>query len=38
MIYRSSSLWPRIKKFYSTIPDCTWTVGTGTFINLWNDK
>jgi len=39
MVYRSSSLWPGIKQFYSTILDYTsWTVGTGSFINLWNDK
>ena len=38
MVYRSSSLWPEIKQFYSTILDYTsWTVGTGSFINLWND-
>jgi len=39
MVYRSSSLWPEIKQFYSTILDYTsWTVGTCTFINFWNDK
>jgi len=39
MVYRSSSFWPRIKKFYSTILDYTsWTVGRGSFINFWNDK
>jgi len=39
MIYRSSSLWPGIKQFYSTILYYTsWTVGTGSFINFWNDK
>ena len=39
MVYRSSSLWPKIKKFYSTVLDNTsWTVGTCTFINFWNDK
>ena len=37
MVYRSSSSWPRIKQFYYTILDNTsWTIGTGTFINLWN--
>jgi len=36
MVYRSSSLWPAIKQFYSTILDNTsWTTGTGTFINFW---
>jgi len=35
MIYRSFSLWPRIKQFYSTTLDYTsWTVGTGTLINF----
>jgi len=39
MVYRSLSLWPEIKQFYSTILDYTsWTIGTNTFINLWNDK
>jgi len=39
MVYRSSSLWPGIKQFYSTILDYTsWTFGTSSFINLWNDK
>ena len=39
MVYRSSSLWPEIKQFYSTILDYTsWTIGTGYFINFWNDK
>ena len=39
MVYRSSSLWPEIKQFYSTILDYTsWNVGTCTFINFWNDK
>jgi len=39
MIYRSSSLWPGIKQFYSIILDYTsWTLVTGTFINFWNDK
>jgi len=39
MVYRFSSLWPKVKQFYSTILDYTsWTVGTGSFINLWNDK
>ena len=39
MIYRSSSLWYGIKQFYSTILDYTsWTVGTCSFINFWNDK
>jgi len=39
MVYRSLSLWPEIKQFYSTILDYTsWTVGTSTFINFWNDK
>ena len=38
MVYISSSLWLG-KQFYSTILDYTsWTVGTGTFINFWNDK
>jgi len=38
-VYRSSSLWHGIKQFYATILDYTsWTVGTGTFINFWNDK
>jgi len=35
MVYKSSSLWPEIKQFYSTILDYTsWTVGTGSFINF----
>jgi len=39
MVYRSSFLWLAIKQFYSTIFDYTsWTIGTGSFINLWNDK
>jgi len=39
MVYRSSSFWPEIKQFYSTLLDYTsWTVGTGSFINFWNDK
>ena len=39
MVYRSSSLWHGIKQSYSTILNYTfWTVGTSTFINLWNDK
>jgi len=39
MAYRSSYFWPGIKQFYSTIIDYTsWTVGTGSFINFWNDK
>ena len=39
MVYRSSSLWPGIKQFYSTILHYTsWTVGTSTFIDFWNDK
>jgi len=39
MVYRSSSFWPEIKQFYSTILGHTSrTVGTGTFINFWNDK
>ena len=39
MVYRSSSLWPGIKHFYSTILDYTsQTVGTNSFINFWNDK
>jgi len=39
MVYRSSSLWSEIKQFYSNILDYTsWTVGTCTFINFWNDK
>jgi len=39
MVYRSSSLWPRIKQFYSTILDyISWIIGTSTFINFWNDK
>jgi len=30
---QSSSLWPRIKQFYSTILDYTsWTVGTSTLL------
>jgi len=38
-VYRSSSLWYEIKQFYATILNYTsWTVGTGTFINFWNDK
>jgi len=39
MVYRSSSLWYEIKQFYSTILDYTsWTIGTSSFINFWNDK
>jgi len=39
MVYRSSSLWPEIKQFYFIILNNTsWTIGTGTFINFWNDK
>jgi len=39
MVYRSSSLCPEIKQFYSTILDYTsWTVGICSFINFWNDK
>jgi len=39
MVYRSSSFWPAIKQFYFTILDYTsWTVGTYSFINLWNDN
>jgi len=39
IVYRSSFLWLGIKQFYSTILDYTsWTVGTCSFINLWNDK
>jgi len=39
MVYRSSSLWLGIKQFYSIILDYTsWIVGTGSFINFWNDK
>ena len=39
MVYRFSSLWPRIKQFYSTILDySSWTVGIGSFNNFWNDK
>jgi len=39
MVYRSSSLWPGIKQFYSTILYYTsWTLGTGYFIHFWNDK
>jgi len=39
MVYRSPSLWPGIKQFYSTILYYTfWSVGTCTFINLWNDN
>jgi len=39
MVYRCSSIWSEIKQFYDTILDHTfWTVGTGTFINFWNDK
>jgi len=35
MVYRSSSLWPEIKQFYSTIFDYTsWTIGTCSFINF----
>jgi len=35
MIYKSSALWPGIKKFYSTILDYTsWIVGIGSFINF----
>jgi len=33
MVYRSSSLWPEIKQFYSTILDYTsWTIGTGSLL------
>jgi len=39
MVYRSSSLWPAIRQFYSTILYYTsWIVGTCSFINFWNDK
>ena len=39
MVYRSLSLWPRTKHFYSIILDYTsQTVGTSSFINFWNDK
>jgi len=39
MVYKSSSLWPEIKQFYSTILHYTyWTIGTCSFINFWNDK
>jgi len=39
MVYKSLSIWTQIKKFYDTILDHTsWTIGIGTFINLWNDK
>ena len=39
MVYKSSSIWLKIKKFYSTILDYTsWTFDTCPFINLWNDK
>ena len=39
MVYRSSSLWLGTKQFYSTKLDySSWTVGTSTFINFWNDK
>ena len=39
MVYRSSSIWPEIKHFYDTILEHTyWTVGTGNFICLWNNK
>ena len=39
MVYRSSSLWLGIKQFYSIIlANTSWTVGTGSFINFWNDK
>ena len=35
MVYRSLSLWPRIKQAYSSILDYTsWTVGTGSLINF----
>ena len=39
MVCRSSSLWLENKQFYSTILDYTsWTVGTCSFLNFWNDK
>ena len=39
MVYKSSSFWLEIKQFYSTILYYTsWTVGTSSFINFWNDK
>jgi len=39
MVLRSLSIWPEIKQFYDTILDHTYgTIGTGTFINFWNDK
>jgi len=35
MVYRSSSFWPGIKQFYSTILNYTsWIVGTTSFINF----
>ena len=39
MVYKSSSLWPHIKRFYFTILYYTfWTIDTCSFIHLWNDK
>jgi len=39
MVYKSSYIWYEIKQFYDTILEHTsWTVGTSTFINFWNDK
>jgi len=39
MDYRSSSIWPGSKQFYSTVLYYTsWIVGTNSFINFWNDK
>ena len=33
MVYRSSSIWPKIKQFYDAILDHTsWTVGTSTLL------
>ena len=39
VVYRSSSLWPGIKKIYFIILHyISWTVGACSFINFWNDK
>jgi len=39
MVYRSTSLWLGIKKFYSIILNYTsWIVRTSTSINIWNEK
>ena len=39
MVYTSSFIWPGVKQLYDTILNHTsWTVGTSTFINFWNDK